>query len=161
MKCLIFNLSASYSYKKNKCRCAACKEWKKDAAERTNDKELAKERSKTWRLNNLERSRSNSISYQKRFPRKVLEWKLKKYNMTLEDFDLMLAEQKGVCKICGKNPKGMQNSRKHLCVDHDHKTGKVRGLLCGSCNVALGLFGHGVELLKNSIVYLEGTGKGE
>jgi hypothetical protein len=47
----------------------------------------------------VEKSRSNSISYQKRFPRKVLEWKLKKYNMTLKDFDLMLAKQKGVCKI--------------------------------------------------------------
>jgi hypothetical protein len=103
MKCLIFNnLSTSYSYKKNKCRCRACKEWKKDAGERTNDKELAKERSKIWRLNNLERSRNNSKSYQKRFPRKVLEWKLKKYNMTLEDFDLMLTKQNGVCKICGK-----------------------------------------------------------
>lgn len=155
MKCLIFNnLSTSYSYKKNKCRCRACKEWKKDAGERTNDKELAKERSKIWRLNNLERSRNNSKSYQKRFPRKVLEWKLKKYNMTLEDFDLMLTKQNGVCKICGKKPTGMQNSKKYLCVDHSHETNKIRGLLCGSCNVALGLFKHNIELLENSVEYM-------
>jgi hypothetical protein len=156
MKCLIFNISPSYSYKKNKCRCASCKEWKRNATAR--DSNNAKERSRIWRLENVEKSRSNSISYQKRFPRKVLEWKLKKYDMTLKDFDLMLAKQKGVCKICGKEPKGMQNSKKYLCVDHNHETGKVRGLLCGSCNVALGLFKHDMELLKNGINYLKENG---
>ena len=54
------------------------------------------------------------------------------YNITLAEYDQMFEDQKGVCAICG-NP---ENNRR-LAVDHDHKTGKVRGLLCTRCNVKL------------------------
>lgn len=74
---------------------------------------------------------------------------LQKYNLTLEQFDKMLIEQNGSCCICSDDLKSKP------CVDHDHKTGKIRQLLCGPCNSGLGYFRENVESLKNAILYLE------
>lgn len=65
----------------------------------------------------------------------------------------MLEEQHGVCAICGK-PETKPNA-KYLAVDHDHKTGEVRGLLCNNCNRALGLLQDNTEVLQNAINYLK------
>lgn len=56
---------------------------------------------------------------------------MKKYKMSLDDYNMMLAAQEGLCLVCGKKDD-------ILCVDHDHETGRVRGLLCNTCNVVLG-----------------------
>jgi len=56
------------------------------------------------------------------------------YGITVEDYETMLVNQNGVCKICNKTCK----SGKSLAVDHCHETGKVRGLLCAKCNTNLG-----------------------
>lgn len=66
--------------------------------------------------------------------------------VTLVIFALKRAN--GRCEICG-------NSRARLCVDHDHESGRVRGVLCHSCNSALGLFKDSLSFLKNAIGYLE------
>lgn len=63
---------------------------------------------------------------------------LRAYNISLEDYERMSLEQNHKCAICG-NPE-MNNKNKVLCVDHDHTTGKIRSLLCGSCNTGLGSF---------------------
>lgn len=55
------------------------------------------------------------------------------YGITLEQYEQMLTAQNGVCAICGRIPTG-----RSLHVDHNHKTGEVRGLLCHSCNFAIG-----------------------
>lgn len=55
----------------------------------------------------------------------------REYGISLADYDRMFAEQKGLCKACGKKTK--------LVVDHDHVTNKVRGLLCHQCNVIAGM----------------------
>lgn len=82
-------------------------------------------------------------------------WRLKKcYNMTLEDYDNMFKEQGGVCFIC-KQPERL-NQR--LCVDHSHKTGKVRKLLCNQCNRVLGYTEESVTLLREFIKYIERLG---
>ncbi len=60
----------------------------------------------------------------------------RRYGITVEDFEHMLALQGGVCAIC-KCPEKVEYKRT-LSVDHDHITGKVRGLLCHRCNTALG-----------------------
>jgi len=84
-------------------------------------------------------------------------WLKKKYGITLEDYNKMLESQNNVCMICGKNETHKHNiSSKYvdLAVDHDHSTGKVRGLLCTYCNVGLGAFKDNKELLQKAIEYL-------
>jgi hypothetical protein len=78
------------------------------------------------------------------------EYELRRlYGITPEQYEAMLSEQGGTCKIC--NGKG----RRRLAVDHCHSTGAVRGLLCGSCNKALGLMKDDPDRLKAAIKYLE------
>lgn len=81
--------------------------------------------------------------------------KLKKcYKLTLDDFEIMLAAQGGRCAICGgTEPGGPTNLS--FCVDHCHTTGRVRGLLCFSCNQGLGHFKDNVDLLANAAEYLQ------
>lgn len=57
-----------------------------------------------------------------------------RYGITIEDYDRMFAEQGGVCLICNRP----ETQRKRLSVDHCHDSGKVRGLLCTTCNIAIG-----------------------
>lgn len=72
------------------------------------------------------------------------------FGISLEDYDLKLEEQKSVCAICG----GLCKSGKRLAVDHDHKTGNIRDLLCGNCNGGLGKFQDNPELLIKAADYL-------
>ena len=74
----------------------------------------------------------------------------RKYNMTLDDHLLMYVLQNGCCKIC-KQPTAYNK----ICVDHDHKTNKVRGLLCTHCNTLLGMAKDNLQILVNAIEYLE------
>lgn len=63
------------------------------------------------------------------------------YGITCEDYDRMFKEQNGVCAICQcKRIKGCSTRNGYLFVDHDHVTGKVRGLLCNACNTHLSTF---------------------
>ena len=69
----------------------------------------------------------------------------------------MLQRQDGKCAICGHLPHGEDTYRlaKNLAVDHDHITGRVRGLLCDKCNRGLGHFNDNVLLLQKAISYLQ------
>lgn len=73
-----------------------------------------------------------------------------KYGIDLETFSTMLDSQEGLCEICGDPTR----SSKRLCVDHCHTTGEVRGLLCSSCNKALGLLDETPEFAKGLIKYI-------
>ena len=77
-----------------------------------------------------------------------LQWK---YNLSLEKYQQMLEDQNGCCAICGLKPDY------RLCVDHRHDTGKVRGLLCRTCNKAIGQLGDTPDGLKRALKYLEET----
>lgn len=77
---------------------------------------------------------------------------IKRYGITAKDYKKLFDKQKGVCQIC-KNP---CSSRQFLSVDHCHKTGKVRGLLCVKCNTALGMLNDNVSYFKSAIEYLKG-----
>ena len=79
--------------------------------------------------------------------------KLKRmYGITVEDYDRMLKEQNSVCWICGK---AETTNGGTLHIDHNDESGKVRGLLCGKCNRAIGCLDHSPELMKRAIEYLE------
>lgn len=80
------------------------------------------------------------------------------YGMIPGDYGRLLAEQNGVCAICGKDEPdshGRTGTKFRLSVDHCHATGRVRGLLCNRCNRAIGLLGDNVELLERAIRYLK------
>jgi len=100
-------------------------------------KECDKERVKKRHQDNPERTRNNDLK--------------RNYGITLAEHKQMFEEQKGLCAICKKEGDGKW---KKLCVDHDHKTGKVRQLLCRNCNMVLGQVGDNVQNLQNMIEYL-------
>ena len=74
----------------------------------------------------------------------------RRYGITQEQYDAMFRAQNGSCAICG----GQSLDGKRLHVDHDHKTGKVRGLLCINCNHGLGKFQDSADNLTNAWAYL-------
>jgi|TARA_R100001530_G_scaffold15187_2_gene13567 hypothetical protein len=67
-------------------------------------------------------------------------------------------KQKPMCKICGKTvhkaPENSKDKQNQAVIDHDHKTGKLRGLLCHQCNVGIGNFKDDINRLMNAILYL-------
>ena len=73
-----------------------------------------------------------------------------RYRITLEDYDMMLEDQNYQCAVCSDPAK----VGKHLCVDHCHVTDKVRGLLCHSCNLALGKLSDTPEIAQRAADYL-------
>ena len=82
--------------------------------------------------------------YRDKHPEKILGTKLQhKYGISLEEYNIMLANQNKVCMICGKVNNRMNYKTglpERLVVDHDHSTKQVRGLLCHRCNLAVGIY---------------------
>lgn len=76
---------------------------------------------------------------------------LKQYGLTPETYEEMRVSQGGVCAICRK----AQTGKIGLVVDHDHVTGRVRGLLCTNCNTGLGKFGDSLLTLESACAYLK------
>lgn len=114
------------------------------AVYRSHCKECNSTAAQQWYWENVDRAATNRRRQQ-----------LAKYGLTLESYGKILAEQGGVCAICGTD----KNSGGHMfVVDHDHALGHVRGLLCHKCNRAIGLLGDDVDLLKRAIGYLEREG---
>jgi hypothetical protein len=74
------------------------------------------------------------------------------YGMTVAEYTAMLQSQGGVCGICRCLPE--QTGLRRLVVDHDHATGRVRGLICQSCNLGLGRFKDDPSILVSAIKYL-------
>ena len=72
----------------------------------------------------------------------------RKFGLTLDQYDQMFESQNGVCGICGKP----DITGKYLYVDHNHETGKVRGLLCHRCNCGLGYFEDWVQEFRGQII---------
>jgi hypothetical protein len=80
----------------------------------------------------------------------------KVYGITLKEYYELLKEQDNKCAICGRDS---FEFKKLLSIDHDHETGKVRGILCNSCNVAIGLFQDDLDIIKNAHTYIKKSRK--
>lgn len=118
---------------------------------------LYKERRRQQYLNNKEECLENSRRwYRENKDRHLLNsWKfsISKFGLSAVQYELMLNKQGHSCAICKKTAK---ENGKRLCVDHCHKSGRVRGLLCSKCNKAMGALGDSVESMRVVIAYLVG-----
>lgn len=81
-----------------------------------------------------------------------------KVGITLADYEKAFAEQNGLCALCGKPETSPISNKKKtvrsLAADHDHKTGRFRGLLCYRCNRGIGLLGDDPELMEKAAAYV-------
>lgn len=103
-----------------------------------------------WTERNRERKRAYDVLYRERngSKRKLtnLRFHLKKYQITVDDYIRISSEQNNLCAICQEKSK--------LFIDHCHKTGKTRGLLCRYCNSMLGFSKESIERFEKGILYL-------
>lgn len=108
---------------------------------------------KAWRDANPEKVKEIGKKYRENNPEKVALKQRKcalkrRYGIDLEKYDSILKSQNGGCAICGLK------KEETLAVDHNHKTGGIRGLLCSHCNHVLGFAEDNIELLNKTIDYL-------
>lgn len=124
-------------YVKSPSRCINCRKADKLTANLSEEERLARNKRQLERYHqNPVQARNTMLLY--------------KYGITAEEYDVMLAQQGGVCAICKAPP-----TTRRLAVDHDHETGKIRGLLCSRCNPALGMLLDKIEHAQSLIEYLE------
>ena len=141
-KCkIIKNINEFYSSKKSKSGVrSGCKECEKNKSD--NYEQTLKGKHARMLYNN------SPITHNK-----VL---LRKFGITLEEYNKMLKQQNNKCAICkqGEIKLNKYGKPKRLSVDHDHKTNKIRGLLCHTCNTGIGLLKDDIEIIKNALIYL-------
>lgn len=113
----------------------------------TNNPGKKKDRQKRWKTKHRDRELIKKRVWN---ANNRLKLRASTYNITVADYERLL-QKHTVCAICGNPPKG----RKPLHIDHDHFTGKVRGLLCSGCNLAIGLFRENIEAMQSAIHYLK------
>lgn len=112
-------------------------------AKRNPEKVKAKNRQRTLSLSKASKLR---IQYAAR---------LRRTGLTPESFSVMLGEQGCCCKACHRSLTMQSHKINSCCIDHDHKTGKVRGLLCNGCNTAFGLMSEDVNRIRALALYAE------
>lgn len=130
---------------------------------RNKNRKKINEQHKKWYRGYWEKNKNriNKVARELRMknPQNVLNAKasryVKIYGITIEEYERLLKEQNGLCKIC-KQPESqiMRGKQKSLAVDHNHETGEIRGLLCGKCNSGIGMFRENTLLLSEAIKYL-------
>ncbi len=103
----------------------------------------------------------NGAEWRKRPSSKIKDKQRKlitRYGVTQLQYNDLLESQNGLCKICSVPPTSKRNQEKYsLSVDHCHKTGKIRGLLCKSCNLAVGGVADNIEWAYGIAKYLKET----
>ena len=119
------------------------------------NKEKVKKRVKNYYEKNKKQLKISQKKYYQKNKKRILEhtkrYELKAtYNLTFEQLDEILIAQNHKCLICNKS---LMETRR--CIDHDHKTGKIRGILCIECNSVIGLAHDNIETLKKAIDYLK------
>lgn len=131
------------------------RQWRKDNPELS--AQQAKDRYQRDPTATAERVKKWQKSHPEQWQRIQRSARLRRYGLTIEDYDSLHSSQEGSCAICeSEDPKAKNGSQKNLdfAVDHSHTTGMVRGLLCNPCNTGLGGFRDSSELLERAIAYL-------
>ena len=96
----------------------------------------------------LEAERRAELEKRQASRRPTSDRRYRKYGLSVQAYDRLLAQQNGVCAIC-------REPGRELCVDHCHKTGRVRALLCNGCNSAIGFLRESPLLARAAATYLE------
>lgn len=128
------------------------KEWSREWKAKLSPEELRLKRNeyqRTWKAKNPDKAariaRGNALRV--------------KYGIGHADYDRMLADQNGRCALCGTDAPGShtrgKGESKFFVVDHDHKTGAIRDLLCFKCNSGIGQLEDSIELLEAAVAYLK------
>lgn len=131
-----------------KIRYPYCISCRREATNRHHSSEENKERHKKWYAEQYEPT-ARDLYY------------MRKYGITLHEYQKMSILQNDLCKICLQPDKTIlrEDGAVHLVVDHCHDSGKIRGLLCRSCNLGLGFFADSPSVLEKAIAYLKMHGK--
>lgn len=156
--CKLKKPTSAFSVRSNRARgytsqCKSCK-----AARRTPEAKLkALAASRLWHQQNPDKARTSTLRWRKANPEKNKRAKrnsmLRKYGLDADSFDALLRSQGGRCCICAtRKPAG-----KGWAVDHNHATGRVRGILCSPCNAGIGLLQDDANILRSAALYLERT----
>jgi Recombination endonuclease VII len=132
--------------------------WQKGRyAEDPEYRERRREANRRWRAAHKdeinERNRTR-LRTDPRYRKRQHGYRFRRYGMSGDDYDALMALQGGLCAICRRKPKRRKKCNHRLQVDHCHSTNKVRGLLCGNCNTTLGQCDDDTERLLAAIAYL-------
>lgn len=128
-------------------------------AERLKTPEYQEYQSK-YREANREKARQTTAQWRNATGRESVKNSVLKsmYGITLDDYNRMSEEQLHTCAICKEPETAIRNGKpQKLAVDHCHKTGKVRGLLCWRCNTTLGRYGDDLYIWENFVIYLRSS----
>jgi hypothetical protein len=102
--------------------------------------------------NKLDCSNKCAKEYYQKNKERITEYvREKKYGINADEFNNLLEKQNGCCAICGKK----YEKRLRFSVEHDHISGKIRGITCHKCNIGIGMFEENVYTLKSAIEYIE------
>lgn len=143
-----FNLDHRFDPSKLRSQCKSCSNsyvdhvaYKKEYYKKNRESVLVK--SKKYHQENPQKAKNSGLKRQ--------------YGIDLDQYNVFLKNQNDVCAICHKSSTAIDKrtgKTKMLAVDHDHNTGKIRGLLCEAHNRALGMFHDNIEELQSAIAYL-------
>lgn len=97
---------------------------------------------------------ARSKDYQRNNPERRIRRSVKEYGLDLQEVLDYYNQHDGFCDICNCPPED-RDSKGRLCIDHDHETGKFRGLICRKCNLALGNMDDNAAWLRQAAEYLE------
>jgi len=112
-----------------------------------------KEYDSQYNKNNKDKVNLRHKEYRKNNPLIFKKIDLRRYhNITVEQYDEQLNKQDGKCAICHRP---QEDFKKRFCVDHDHVTNKIRGILCDNCNLILGHANDDTNILSGAIQYIE------
>jgi hypothetical protein len=169
----LFDSSNIYLPKNGRRQCKKCIKIRRTTIYKNNPKYY--ENAIKWAKNNPEKRKETMRKYKEKYPERVKESqkkyrlnnpkkgklidekrKLEQYGLTIEKYNEILTSQFGVCAICNKaeTARHQIGTLRKLAVDHSHKTGKVRGLLCSRCNTGIGYFNDDIILFMSAIKYL-------
>ena len=123
------------------------KDWRK------NNKERKKFNDRKWKLKNSEKVVAYTMRFRKNNPTAQRASNLKKYGLTIEQYNELFVVQNGLCAICKTSGKIIRG--RSLYVDHNHETKQVRGLLCHNCNFGIGNFKENIDSLLSAVKYLK------